>query len=210
MGNRKYRKSADHRQQPSSQVPQNSLPTRTARRQAGKKAIHENGRDAGVKHGGRLLSVLFFVFIFLPVFAVFLYVAVIYTPEEENLISASSSEVRFQENTSPITPLVIEEESEEAEEAEAPAAEEEPIPEPEPESAEPERTAPEQPAAEQPAAEEEQEEESEQETYVVKKGDTLYRIAVEHYGSGTAVDKIMEANGLASPDLSIGDTLVLP
>lgn len=47
-------------------------------------------------------------------------------------------------------------------------------------------------------------------THVVQPGETLYRIAVNNYGTGEAVDKIKAANGLSSNELTVGQTLVLP
>jgi 5'-nucleotidase len=47
--------------------------------------------------------------------------------------------------------------------------------------------------------------------YVVKAGDTLYRIAVTHYGSGKEWHKIVAANPGVSPQhLRVGQTLILP
>jgi len=47
-------------------------------------------------------------------------------------------------------------------------------------------------------------------THVVQPGETLYRIAVNNYGTGEAVDKIKAANGMSSNELTVGQTLVLP
>lgn len=224
MGNRKYRKPTDSNKPP---MPSGnySMPSRTARRQAENKPAEKHEQSAGRNRGGRLLSVLFFVFIFLPVFAVFLYVAVLYDPAEEKRISASSNEVSFEENAEPITPLQLPEEpAVDAEETvelpvEEPAATEteveteletetetasavelgeEEIAEP----ASPEAPAElEEPEIEQPAA---------QQVHTVQKGETLYRIAISYYGTSEAVDAIMQANGLNAPNLSIGQTLILP
>ncbi|MEE1132744.1 MAG: LysM peptidoglycan-binding domain-containing protein [Caryophanon sp.] len=47
-------------------------------------------------------------------------------------------------------------------------------------------------------------------THVVKEGETLYRIAVNYYGNGDAVERIKAANGLASNDIVVGKPLILP
>ena len=47
--------------------------------------------------------------------------------------------------------------------------------------------------------------------YMVKKGDTLYRIAKEHYGDGKKWQQIAAANpGVSPTSLRIGQTLVMP
>jgi 5'-nucleotidase/UDP-sugar diphosphatase len=47
--------------------------------------------------------------------------------------------------------------------------------------------------------------------YTIKPGDTLYRIAVTHYGSGKDWRKIADANpGLSPTKLKAGQTIVLP
>lgn len=50
-------------------------------------------------------------------------------------------------------------------------------------------------------------------TYVVKPGETLYRIAVNNYGAAgaaAAVEKIKQANGLSSNSISPGQSITLP
>lgn len=47
-------------------------------------------------------------------------------------------------------------------------------------------------------------------THVVKEGETLYRIAVNYYGNGDAVERIKAANGLASNEIVVGRALTLP
>lgn len=52
-----------------------------------------------------------------------------------------------------------------------------------------------------------------QKTHTVQSGETLYRIAVNTYGAAGAsagVEKIKQANGLGSNEISVGQTLVLP
>jgi nucleoid-associated protein YgaU len=47
--------------------------------------------------------------------------------------------------------------------------------------------------------------------YVVKAGDTLYRIAVKHYGDGKQWKKIVAANpGISPTHLRVGQSLILP
>ncbi|MGO1059966.1 LysM peptidoglycan-binding domain-containing protein [Planococcus sp. FY231025] len=69
---------------------------------------------------------------------------------------------------------------------------------------------------EQAAAEKKKEQEEKQtpsKTHTVQAGETLYRIAVNNYGAAGAsagVEKIKQANGLSSNEISVGSTLVLP
>ena len=47
--------------------------------------------------------------------------------------------------------------------------------------------------------------------YTVKKGDTLFRIAKEHYGDGKKWQQIAAANpGVSPSSLKVGQTLVMP
>jgi nucleoid-associated protein YgaU len=47
--------------------------------------------------------------------------------------------------------------------------------------------------------------------YVVKAGDTLYRIAAKHYGEGKEWKKILAANaGISPTHLRVGQVLILP
>jgi nucleoid-associated protein YgaU len=47
--------------------------------------------------------------------------------------------------------------------------------------------------------------------YTVKRGDTLYKIAREHYGDGKAWNRIAAANpGLSPSSLKVGQRIVLP
>ncbi len=47
-------------------------------------------------------------------------------------------------------------------------------------------------------------------SHTVQPNETLYRISVNYYGSGSGVEKIKAANGLASNSISVGQTLVIP
>lgn len=47
-------------------------------------------------------------------------------------------------------------------------------------------------------------------THVVKPNENLYRISVNYYGDGSHVQKIQQANGLSSIEISVGQTLILP
>ena len=64
---------------------------------------------------------------------------------------------------------------------------------------------------EAPVAEEVKEEPQRPKTYVVKKGESLTRIAVRFYGSKNAVRDIIKANNFADPNnIAVGSTINLP
>lgn len=69
---------------------------------------------------------------------------------------------------------------------------------------------------EKAAAEQKKEQEekaSASKTHTVQAGETLYRIAVNNYGASGAsagVEKIKQANGLSSNEITVGATLILP
>ncbi len=97
------------------------------------------------------------------------------------------------------------EEAKKAEEAEQKAAQEEAD----------RKAAEEKAAAEAKAAEEakQQQEQAAKSTHTVQSGETLYRIAVNAYGSAGAasgVEKIKQANGLTSNNVPIGTVLKIP
>lgn len=175
-----------------------------------------------------LLPSLFFIFILIPV-TILIYVAFLYEPDDTLKSAADENEVSV-ETTSPSneTPLVpAEEKEEEPEEDKEPVEEEPPAKEETQETAVPEEPAKEE-KAEEPeteAAPQEQEQPEEepaeqpeapqptQKTVTVKENETLYRIAVNNYGAsgaGAAVEKIKQANGLSSNEISVGQSLILP
>lgn len=47
-------------------------------------------------------------------------------------------------------------------------------------------------------------------TYTVQKGDNLWNIAVKFYGKGAMYKKIMDANGLKTDIIHVGDVLTIP
>lgn len=48
-------------------------------------------------------------------------------------------------------------------------------------------------------------------SYTVKKGDTLYKLARDHYGDGKQWQRIASANpGLSPQSLRVGQTLIIP
>ena len=58
--------------------------------------------------------------------------------------------------------------------------------------------------------EEVRENSSDAKTHVVAPGETLFRIAMNYYGTPDGVGKIKAANGLSSNDISAGQSLIIP
>lgn len=178
-----------------------------------------------------LLPALFFIFILIPV-TILIYVAFLYEPDDTLKSAAGENEVSVETNSpSNESPLVPAEEKEEETEKEEPAEEEQPakeetqetaVPEesekevqaeePETEAIAEEQEQPVEQPVEEPAEQPEAQQQS-QKTVTVQENETLYRIAVNNYGAsgaGAAVEKIKQANGLSSNEISVGQTLILP
>ena len=172
-----------------------------------------------------LLPALFFIFILIPV-TILIYVAFLYEPDDTLKSAAGENEVSVETNSpSNESPLVPAEEKEEPAEEEQPAKEETQetaVPEesekevqaeePETEAIAEEQEQPVEQPVEEPAEQPEAQQQS-QKTVTVQENETLYRIAVNNYGAsgaGAAVEKIKQANGLSSNEISVGQTLILP
>lgn len=158
-----------------------------------------------------LIPTVFCIFILIPV-SIFIYVQFFYEadPNKAEVVKNDTIHVETQainngtkkdetpeeEPVEPVTP----------EETEQPA--EEPA---EVVKEEPKKEVVEEPKK-QPVAEEKPQstEGANSKTHIVKENETLYRIAINYYNDGTAVEKIKSANGLSSNEISVGQKLVLP
>lgn len=207
----------------------NNLDNETVSRIAQRKAVKEKPK----KTKSYLLTSLFFLFILIPV-SILIYVAFFYEPNDTLTSSPPSNEVSMESTIpdAPLVPVAAEEKNSEELAAEAAAAKEAAEKEAaaEVEKQEAERAAAEKQQAETNAAQAEADKQEEQaaaeqqqeappapvaasKTHTVQPGETLYRIAVNTYGSAGAaesVEKIKAANGLNSNEITAGATLVLP
>jgi type IV pilus assembly protein PilO len=52
--------------------------------------------------------------------------------------------------------------------------------------------------------------ETKNQTYTVRPGDTLYSISMQHYGTRLGEEKIKVANDLASNEVMVNETLIIP
>ncbi|MEK3953294.1 LysM domain-containing protein [Psychrobacillus psychrotolerans] len=159
-----------------------------------------------------LIPTVFCVFILIPV-SIFIYVQFFYQadPNKAEVVKNDAIHVETQSinngtkkdetkeevtPTEPVTPETTEQQAEKP----AEVVKEEPkkvvVEEPKKEPAAVEKTEPTEVASSR--------------THIVKENETLYRIAVNYYKDGNAVEKIKSANGLSSNEISVGQKLVLP
>lgn len=148
-----------------------------------------------------LIPSLFFIFILIPV-CMFIYVKFFYTVNNEKEV-ANQGIIQVETN-----PISNNEEKEEETEVEEPITETTPETEVKDESTEqqteevnlePEKEVKEEPKEVNPSK-----------THIVQANETLYRIAINYYKDPNAVEKIKEANGLTSNNISAGQKLILP
>lgn len=176
------------------------------------------------KNKNPLTTILLIIFIFIPL-SILVYVWGFYEPkpvDEKEIVKSEQDVVEVVKNNNAIIskPAVAEEEDAAQKLAKEKAAKAE-----EQEEAEAaEKIAQEQAAkdaemlekqeaeAKQKAEEEKKKQEANKKTHTVKANETLYRIAVNYYGSGSSggVEKIKKANGMSSETISVGQTLIIP
>ncbi|HEX5564525.1 MAG TPA: LysM peptidoglycan-binding domain-containing protein, partial [Sporosarcina sp.] len=61
-----------------------------------------------------------------------------------------------------------------------------------------------------PKTENKTKDDSKARTHIVAANETLYRIAMNYYGSDAGIEKIKKANGLSSNDIMAGQKLIIP
>lgn len=192
-------------------------------------------KQKGKKRKNPLISSLLVIFIFIPSL-VLLYVNFLYEPDspvetveqnnevvqvEKNDTTAKAAEVEDDEeekdekDTSSDTVDISDEKQKELAAAQAAAAAEASKAAEQKAKEEAAKKAAEQKAKEEAAkkaAEQKAKEEAAKpkRTHTVKSNETLYRIAMNYYNDPSAVEKIKQANGMASESIQVGQTLILP
>ena len=158
-----------------------------------------------------LIPTVFCVFILIPV-SIFIYVQFFYEadPNKAEVVKNDTIHVETQtinngtkndetvEEVTPVEPVTTEKTEQPAEKPAEIVKEE------------PKEVVVEEPKKEPVAEKTEPTEVASSKTHIVKENETLYRIAVNYYNDGTAVEKIKSANGLSSNEISVGQKLVLP
>jgi len=155
-----------------------------------------------------LIPTVFCIFILIPV-SIFIYVQFFYEadPDKAEVVKNDTIHVETQtinngtkeEETPEVVEPVTPEKTEQPAEKPAVEVKEEPkeeVAEPKKEPVVVEKTEPSEVASSR--------------THIVKEDETLYRIAVNYYKDGNAVEKIKSANGLSSNEISVGQKLILP
>lgn len=177
-----------------------------------RRELRSNGRRNGskkpAKKSSKLLTTMFGIFILIPV-GVLIYVSAFYEPDtmetatKDNQFKMEVNTPEKDETKSDEIESPIVEDNNETAEVEQPNADDS-VAAP----AEPDENLESAPAEEQP--EEVETPSAEERTHVVAPGETLFRIAMNYYGSPDGVETIKDANGLSSNEISAGQTLRIP
>lgn len=180
-----------------------------------RRELHRNGRKNGTrktpkKKTSKLLTTMFGIFILIPV-GFLIYVVAFYEPDMPET-ALKDNQFKMEVNTQKQdTASVSDEETyppddfEDTEKVDAAQPEEN---DPATVPAQPEENVDPAPVEEQP--EETEDPVTEERTHVVAPGETLFRIAMNYYGSPDGVETIKSANGLSSNEISAGQTLRIP
>ncbi|WP_413365929.1 LysM peptidoglycan-binding domain-containing protein [Lysinibacillus sp. 3P01SB] len=192
-------------------------------------------KQKGKKRKNPLISSLLVIFIFIPSL-VLLYVNFLYEPDSPvETVEQNNEVVQVEKNDTTAKAAVVEDDEEEKDEkdtssdtvdisdekqkelaaAQAAAAAEASKAAEQKAKEEAAKKAAEQKAKEEAAkkaAEQKAKEEAAKpkRTHTVKSNETLYRIAMNYYNDPSAVEKIKQANGMASESIQVGQTLILP
>jgi len=180
--------------------------------------LHRNGRKKGNKKGPKrksntLLSTIFGIFILIPV-GFLIYVIAFYEPE--------TMETATQDNQFKMEVNTPEDDADLEVDGQDPSADQETATGEENDDPDGSTSKDNTQTNEQPVKDPdnssivEKEEEtktppvSEGRTHTVAPGETLFRIAMNFYGTPDGVEKIKSANGLSSNEISAGQTLIIP
>ncbi|MFC4410986.1 LysM peptidoglycan-binding domain-containing protein [Chungangia koreensis] len=176
-----------------------------------RRELHRNGRKNGKgktpkKKTSKLLTTMFGIFILIPV-GFLIYVVAFYEPQMPET-ALKDNQFKMEVNTPD------QDSASDSDEVDPPSDENENIDAEQPETdsttvpAQPEENVDPAPVEDEP--EKTEETDAEERTHVVAPGETLFRIAMNYYGSPDGVETIKSANGLSSNEISAGQTLRIP
>ncbi|MEK3934768.1 LysM peptidoglycan-binding domain-containing protein [Sporosarcina sp. FSL W7-1349] len=187
--------------------------------------LHRTKRNPKRKSNHLLLNVILGLFTLIPVGILVYVISDFYSPDDKTSAQVEDSGVRIEiDNSEPQSKDAAAEKSDPDEQTLAektgstsnePAkpveAVKEPASTPQPET-KPTPPKPEQPAEKPKADPKPEQPQSTGKTHVVAASETLYRIAVNYYGSGSDanLEKIRRANGLSSNNIQVGQKLIIP
>ncbi|VDG97814.1 Elastin-binding protein ebpS [Lysinibacillus sphaericus] len=210
----------------------NDLPSRVKLRQNKNATPKRNKKES--RKGLTLINVILVLFTLIPI-GIFVYVlSDLYNPKEETTVNIDKSGVKYElgSSQSPNSSNDVASDSNEKEDddskkddtakkdekTDSQKSENKPVatpkPDPKPET-KPETKPDPKPETKpetkpDPKPETKPEEKPAAKSHTVQPSETLYRISVTYYGSGSGVEKIKAANGLSSNSISVGQTLVIP
>ena len=205
------------------------LPSRTE--------LHRKGRKPKKKSGHLMINIILGLFTLIPVLILVYFISDFYSPGDMTSAKGGETGIRFEtskeaadkKNDATDKDIAIEAEDDASKTdsnddgdstskpvsgAEKPVVKADPIPEkkpvvkPEPKPEKKPEPKPEKKP--EPKPEKKPEPKPTAKTHKVASNENLYRISLKYYGNGTGVDKIRNANGLSSNEISVGQTLVIP
>ncbi|WP_342600840.1 LysM peptidoglycan-binding domain-containing protein [Psychrobacillus sp. FSL H8-0483] len=191
-----YQKKIDEHRQ-SISLEDDSTELRRSRRSNSSKKAKKKSKNV-------LIPTLFGVFILIPIF-MFIYVYYFFTPEEEEVTDPGIIQM---ETKTISNGLSKQEEAKETVDENTEGVEQTPVTTTETE--EKEETKNVENLEEKKETQVETSQQVQANTHTVGKGETLYRIAMNYYNNPDAVEKIKDANGLSSNEISVGQKLILP
>jgi len=186
--------------------------------------LHRKGRKPKKKSGHLMINIILGLFTLIPVLILVYFISDFYSPGDMTSAKGGETGIRFEtsnkaaDNKTDVTDKDIAIEDDESKENSEndgestsnpatetsvvekpvvnvnPTPEKKPVVKPTPEKKPVVKTEP------KPTAK----------THKVASNENLYRISLKYYGNGTGVDKIKNANGLSSNEISVGQTLVIP
>lgn len=172
------------------------------------------------KNRTKLINIILAVFTLIPIVILIYVLSDLYSPSVPNQVPVEKAKVSISKNDITDGNAAVKEDESEAEDTKKPAVvvnPEKPVEQqkkPAEKPADPPKKEPVQQPVQKPAPKpvEKPVQKPVQgaRSHVVKSNETLYRISVNYYGDGSHVQKIQQANGLSSNEISVGQTLVLP